>query len=179
MMKETPRILDLCTGSGCIGLAIAHRVKDARVTLADVSAEALAVARKNVSAQKLGGRVSCVRADALAEPPAFLGKFDMIVSNPPYITKMQMWELPDSVIRYEPRLALYGGQDGLDFYRSIADQYRLALKPGGYLCFEFGMGQGDAVCGILKENGYTILERTRDYNDRERAVLAQYGRKDD
>ena len=66
----------------------------------------------------------------------------------------------------------------LDFYRAIAKNYADALKPGGYLAFEFGMGQGDDVCRILEENGYTVLERTRDYNDRERAVLARYGRKE-
>ena len=74
--------------------------------------------------------------------------------------------------------ALFGGEDGLDFYRAIAENFAPALKPGGFLCFEFGMGQGDDVCRILRDNGYTILERTRDYNDRERAVLAQYGRKE-
>ena len=177
-LNETPRILDLCTGSGCIGLAIAHRVKDARVTLADISPEAMAVAKKNISSQKLSGRVSCVSADALEEPKPFLGKFDLIVSNPPYITTQEMIQLPDSVRNFEPHLALHGGDDGLDFYRSIAQKYAKALKPGGYLCFEFGMGQGDAVCRILEENGYTILERSRDYNNIERAVLAQLSRKD-
>lgn len=177
-LDQGPRILDLCTGSGCIGLAIAQRVKDARVTLGDISKEALAVAKKNVTAQKLSGRVSCVQTDALGYPAPFLGKFDMIVSNPPYITAQEMQKLPHSVKDFEPHLALYGGEDGLDFYRSIASRYRQSIKPGGYLCFEFGMGQGDAVCGILEENGYTILDRSRDYNDRERAVLAQYGRKE-
>ena len=178
-LQTAPRILDLCTGSGCIGLAIANKVSDARVTLADISPDALAVARQNVKLQKLSARVSCVRADALQPPTAFLGKFDMIVSNPPYITGAEMKELDSSVRDHEPHLALYGGEDGLDFYRSIAGNYAQALKPGGYLCLEFGMGQGDAVCGILERNGYTILERSRDYNDRERAVLAQYGRKED
>lgn len=178
-LNHDPRILDLCTGSGCIGLAIASRVKDARVTLADVSREALAVAKKNIVSNKLSARVSCVQADALSPAPGFLGKFDMIVSNPPYITGPEMAELDDSVKKYEPHLALFGGRDGLDFYRSIAAGYRSALKPGGYLCFEFGDGQGDDVCRILTENGYTILERTKDFNDRERAVLAQYGRKED
>ena len=177
-LDSSPRILDLCTGSGCIGLAIANRVKDARVTLADISQDAMATARKNIALQKLGGRVSCVKADALDKPSGFLGKFDMIVSNPPYITTEEMEQLPASVKDYEPHLALHGGTDGLDFYRSIAQNYAEALKPGGYLCFEFGMGQGDNVCRILEENGYTILERSRDYNDRERAVLAQYGRKE-
>ena len=177
-LQQDPRILDLCTGSGCIGLAVANRVKDAKVTLADVSREALAVAKKNVTATKLSARVSCVQANALEDPAPFLGKFDMIISNPPYITTREMQELPASVKDYEPHLALYGGEDGLDFYRSIADKYRAALKPGGYLCFEFGMGQGDAVCEILEQNGFVILERTKDFNEVERAVLAQYGRKE-
>lgn len=177
-LDRDPRILDLCTGSGCIGLAIAQHVKDARVTLADISKDALAVAKKNVIGQKLSGRVSCVSADALQQPPAFLGKFDMIVSNPPYITGKEMEALPDSVRCYEPHMALFGGEDGLDFYRAIAGNYRHALKPGGFLCLEFGMGQGNDICAILRENGYTILERTRDYHDIERAVLAQYGRKE-
>ena len=178
-LEKDPRILDLCTGSGCIGLAIANRVKDARVTLADISKEALAVAKSNVTAQKLSARVSCVQVDARESAPDFLGKFDMIVSNPPYVTGEEMEQLDHSVKDFEPHLALYGGEDGLDFYRSIAKNYRDILKPGGYLCFEFGKGQGDAVCDILQRNGFTILERTRDYNDIERAVLAQYNRKDD
>ncbi len=175
---QGPRILDLCTGSGCIGLAIASKIKDARVTLADISREALAVAKKNVAANHLSSRVSCVQANALQPPAAFLGKFDLIVSNPPYITSEEMLSLPDSVKNYEPHLALHGGSDGLDFYRSIIRNYTVALKAGGLLCFEFGMGQGDAVCALLQENGYTILERSRDYNERERACIAQYGRKE-
>ena len=173
-LEKDPRILDLCTGSGCIGLAIASRVKDARVTLADLSKDALAVAKKNIMGQHLSGRVRCIEANALETPSAFLGKFDMIVSNPPYITTAEMAELDGSVKDHEPHMALHGGDDGLEFYRAIAKNYTAALKPGGFLCFEFGMGQGDAVCTILEENGYTILERTRDYNQRERAVLAQW-----
>ena len=178
-LEQDPRILDLCCGSGCIGLAIASRVKDAKVTLADLSMEALAVAKENTGLNRLGGRVRCVQADAMQKAPAFLGKYDMIVSNPPYVTGAEMQALPHSVKDFEPEMALYGGEDGLDFYRAIVENYTPALKKGGFVCFEFGMGQGDDVCRILEENGYTILERTRDYNDRERAVLAQYGRKED
>lgn len=178
-LNQDPRVLDLCCGSGCIGLAVASRVKDARVTLADLSAEALTVAKRNMMQTKLSARVRCVQVNALEPAPAFLGKFDLIVSNPPYITGQEMEQLPLSVRNFEPHLALYGGEDGLDFYRSIAQNYSRALKPGGFLCFEFGMGQGDAVCQILEDNDYTILERARDFNDRERAVLAQYGRKED
>ncbi len=178
-LDQDPRILDLCTGSGCIGLAVANRVKDARVTLADISPEALSVAKKNVNRMNLSGRVQCLVVDALQKAPEFLGKFHMIVSNPPYIPSGEMEELPESVKNYEPLLALNGGADGLDFYRSIVKNFTSALRPKGYLCFEFGMGQGDDVCKILEEHGYTILERVRDFNDRERAVLAQYDRKEE
>lgn len=173
-LGEHPRILDLCTGSGCIGLAIAKRVPDAKVTLADISKAALGVAKANIMAHKLSGRVACCQTDALSSPAAFLGKFDMIVSNPPYITSEEMEQLPASVKDFEPHLALRGGDDGLNFYRNIAQQYRKVLKSGGYLCFEFGKGQGDAVCQILLENGFTILERKKDFNYIERAVIAQY-----
>ncbi len=177
-LRNDPRILDLCCGSGCIGLAIASRVSDAKVTLADLSREALAVAKENTALNKLSGRVRCVQADALQAPSAFLGKFDMIVSNPPYITAQEMTELPQSVAGHEPHMALFGGEDGLDFYRAIAKHAISALQPGGLLAFEYGDTQADAVCAILEENGYTILERTRDYNQRERAVIARYGRKE-
>ena len=173
-LDSNPRILDLCTGSGCIGLAIASRVKDAKVTLADLSREALAVAKKNVALHHMGGRVSCVQADAMAEPPAFLGMFDMIVSNPPYIDEKDMASLEVSVKDYEPHMALYGGPDGLDFYRSITEKYRHILKPGGYLCYEFGEEQGDDVCNILAANGFTVRQRVKDYCGTERAVIAQY-----
>ena len=108
-MEQDPRILDLCTGSGCIGLAIARKVKDARVTLADVSREALVVAKKNAAAMKLTGRVSCIQADARQDPSAFLGTFDLIVSNPPYVRSGDLAALQPSVRDYEPILALDGG----------------------------------------------------------------------
>ena len=176
-LNKDPRILDLCCGSGCIGLAVASRVKDARVTLADISKEALSIAKKNIARNKLGGRVSTFQVDARKAVPGFLGKFDLIVSNPPYVTAAEMNELPRSVDAFEPHLALYGGEDGLDFYRSIIQNFTPVLKPGGYLCFEFGMNMGDAVCTLLEESDYTIVERKKDYNDRERAVLAQHNGK--
>ena len=178
-LEQAPRILDLCTGSGCIGLAIASRVKDARVTLADISKDALAVAKRNVASAHMTGRVSCIQADAQSKAPAFLGKFDMIVSNPPYVTAAEMEELPLSVRDFEPHLALLGGEDGLDFYRAITENYKTALKDGGYLCYEFGEDQGDSICQILEKDGFTIIERAKDFNDRERAVIARYDRKDD
>lgn len=173
-LEQNPRILDLCAGSGCIGLAIAHRVKDARVTLGEISPGAIRVAKKNIADQKLSGRVNCMPVDALKPASKFLGVFDLIVSNPPYVTKAEMETLEPSVRDYEPHLALDGGEDGLDFYRAIVKNFTPALKPGGYMCFEFGMGQHDAVSAILEEHGYKILQMRRDSGDIIRAVLAQY-----
>lgn len=173
LLPQNPRILDLCAGSGCIGLAIASKVKDARVTLGELSKDAIRIAKKNIQDHHLSGRVSCIQLDALKEPPAFLGKYDLIVSNPPYITAGEMTRLAPSVRKYEPEMALYGGEDGLDFYRAIVKNYGKLLKPGKFLCFEFGMGQEDGVCAILQAYGYTPVQLVRDTGDRVRAVLAK------
>lgn len=173
VLPQNPRILDLCAGSGCIGLAIAHKVKDARVTLGELSPEAIRIAKKNIQDNHLSGRVSCLELDAMKEPPKFLGKYDLLVSNPPYITAQQMEELSPSVREYEPRMALYGGEDGLDFYRAIVKNYGPLIRPGGFICFEFGMGQEADVCHILMENGYQLVKLVRDSGERARAVLAQ------
>ncbi len=172
-LEQNPRILDLCTGSGCIGLAIARRVKDARVTLADVSQAALRVARRNIQSQRLSAHVTCVNVDVRKPAPDYLGTFDLIVSNPPYVTTAECETLDPSVRDFEPRLALDGGEDGLDFYRAIIKNYTPVLMPGGYLCFEFGMGQEDAVCRLLKRGGYEIIELRKDTAEITRAVLAR------
>ena len=172
-MPAGPRILDLCTGSGCIGLALAYKMKDARVTLCDLSPKALKIAKKNAADLHLGGRVTCFQADALRPAQAFLGKFDMIVSNPPYITAEEMTQLQRSVRDYEPHMALYGGVDGLTFYHAIVKNYESALKPGGFICFEFGMGQEDAVCRILREHNFVVLDLRKDSGGIVRAVSAQ------
>lgn len=177
-LEQNPRILDLCAGTGCIGLAIAHRVKDARVTLGELSPGAIRVAKKNIIDQKLSGRVSCMMVDVRKPASKFLGTFDMIVSNPPYVTRAEMAQLEHSVRDYEPHLALDGGEDGLDFYRSILKNYIPALKPDGYLCFEFGMGQENAVCAILEEHACKVIQLRQDSGDIIRAVLAQYKKED-
>ncbi len=174
-LDQNPRILDLGTGSGCIGLAVARRVPDAKVTLGDVSQAALRVAKKNVADLKLSGRVTCVPVDMKKPAAPFLGRFDLIVSNPPYVTTAEMDGLDVSVKDYEPRLALDGGEDGLDYYRAIAQNFTSALRPGGFLALEFGLGQENAVCSILEEAGYSILELKEDNSGIVRAVLARYG----
>lgn len=167
------RVLDLCTGTGCIGLAIASALPDVHVTLADVSAAALRVARGNAAQLHLSQRASCVPLDVRKPVPAFLGQYDLIVSNPPYITDAEMETLPDSVRRFEPALALCGGADGLVFYRAIAENFAPALKEGGFLCLEFGMGQEKAVCKILAENGFADCRLREDARGITRAVIAR------
>lgn len=177
-LEQDPRILDLCAGTGCIGLAIARKVKDARVTLADVSRGALAVAKRNIALQKLTGRVTCVQADALAPASSFLGSFDLIVSNPPYVRRDELERLEPSVRNFEPLMALDGGADGLAFYRQIVRNYAASLKPDGWLCFEFGLGQGEAVRRILVDGGFEVVEMKKDFRDIERAVLARKHREE-
>lgn len=167
------RVLDLCTGSGCIGLAIAHSVDSARVTLADVSESALRVARQNIANLRLKSRVTAFSVDALQKAPKFLGQFDLIVSNPPYVTTKEMAELPVSVWAYEPHLALEGGADGLDFYRAILRNFDAALRPGGTICLEFGLSQETAIEALLQDAGYEEITFRKDLRGVVRAVAAK------
>lgn len=172
-MDPPQRVLDLCTGSGCIGLAIAHAVPTARVTLADISPDALRLAKQNIADLKLTGRVSAFSGDVRKPAPKFWGQFDVIVSNPPYITAAEMEELDKSVRDYEPALALYGGEDGLDYYRAILENFSSALRPGGTLCLEFGWRQAQAVGELLRQARYQDLLFVKDSGNIVRAVSAK------
>ena len=168
------RVVDLCTGSGCIACSIASEYPAAHVVALDIAPEALALAGKNVEVLGLGNRVEVLESDLLgALDPGKKGTFDLIVSNPPYVTTAEMETLDPSVRDYEPHLALWGGDDGLDFYRAIVRNFTPALNPGGWLCFEFGMGQDAAVCDLLRRAGYEIAELKKDTADITRAVLAR------
>ena len=167
------RVLDLCTGSGCIGLAIAHSVDSARVTLADVSERALRVARQNIANLRLKSRVTAFSVDALQKAPKFLGQFDLIVSNPPYVTTKEMAELPVSVWAYELHLALEGGADGLDFYRAILQNFDAALRPGGTICLEFGLSQETAIEALLQNAGFEEITFRKDLRGVVRAAAAR------
>lgn len=176
--KACPVVLDLCTGTGCIGLALAAELPSASVTLADKSAAALRVAEENIERCGLQERVSATEADVLRPYSGSPAQYDVITANPPYITADEMRELPVSVGAYEPFMALYGGEDGLDFYRAIAVNYYDALKPGGCLCLEFGMGQENAVCAILLQAHYEVVKLKKDIHDITRAVIARTERKE-
>ena len=121
--RVSPRILDLCCGSGCIGIAAAHTVEDARVTAIDLSDGALHITRENARDLGVSSRLLTMKADVMHAPPRGLGQFDIIVSNPPYVTEDEMQMLDRSVADFEPHEALYGGEDGLDFYHAICDSW--------------------------------------------------------
>lgn len=163
------RILDLCTGSGCIGLAAASHLPGSEAVLCDLSPAALAVAEENIVRCGLAGRVRCMRADARQDPPAALCGFDLLVCNPPYIPAADIGGLDKTVRGFEPRMALDGGADGLDFYRDITRRWKGVLKPDGWIFYEVGIGQAEAVGSILAKNGF-FPKISRDTQDIARVV---------
>ena len=165
------RVLDLCAGSGCIGLAVASQVPQARVVLGEYSDAALKVCRQNIRRSGLSGRVVPIQADAREKPERALGEFQCIVSNPPYIPHDDIAGLDTSVKDYEPHLALDGGEDGLDFYQTISGKWKDALVPGGRLYFEVGIGQADSVLRIMRAQGFGDIQVVKDLHGIPRVVF--------
>ena len=174
-LKDLPacRVLDLCAGSGCIGLAIAANVPGARVLLGELSEPAVRVCRQNIRRNQLSGRVSVMTLNALEDPPAAVGEFDCVVSNPPYIPSGDMEELDHSVKDFEPRMALDGGSDGYTFYQAIVRRWRRVIKPGGRLWFEVGIGQADTVLRLMRSQGFGDLEILPDDQNIPRVVFGR------
>lgn len=168
--KEAPIMLDVCTGSGAIALALQHYKPKASVYAGDLSGEALNIAAQNN--QRCGLQVQ-FRQGNLLEPFADLtGRLDLLASNPPYITTQEMGELPGDVLQ-EPRLALWGGEDGLYFYRKITAAAVTMLKPGGWLIYEIGWMQGEAVQKLLDDAGFVKTEIIKDWQGLDRVVCGQ------
>ena len=168
--KEAPIMLDVCTGSGAIALALQHYKPKASVYAGDLSGEALNIAAQNN--QRCGLQVQ-FRQGNLLEPFADLtGRLDLLASNPPYITTQEMGELPGDVLQ-EPRLALWGGEDGLYFYRKITAAAVTMLKPGGWLIYEIGWMQGEAVQKLLDGAGFVKTEIIKDWQGLDRVVCGQ------
>ena len=168
---EKARVLDLCAGSGCVGLAIASQVKTCHVVLGEIDEGALRICRQNTRRNALTTQVLPYQMDALAKPPMNLGEFDCIVCNPPYIPDGDIAGLDVSVREYEPLLALRGGADGLDFYRAICDKWRDRLRTGGRLYFEVGIGQADAVLRLMRGVGFGDIQVVPDANAIPRVVF--------
>ena len=168
--KMDARILDLCAGSGCVGCAIAHKLHASRVVMIDNSRAALTVCRRNVALNTLGARVTCIEADIFDSPPMLVGSFDLVAMNPPYIPSPDILGLPASVRDFEPRAALDGGEDGLDYYRAFLKNWKAILREGGSAIFEVGIGQAGAVVQLLRQGGFVRVESYRDLNGVERVV---------
>ena len=168
--KEGMALLDMCTGSGCILISILKNVQKVRGTGVDLSAAALEVAREN--AQKLQTEAEFIQSDLFEQVE---GKYDMLVSNPPYIQTQVIEELMPEVREHEPRLALDGMADGLYYYRSILSQCREYLNPGADLLFEIGADQGEAVSGLLLKAGFTGIQVVKDLAGLDRVVLGKLG----
>ncbi len=171
-MRRSPepcRVLDLCTGSGCIGVSVKLLCPQAQVVLSDVSEGALAVAGEN--ARRLGAPAELVQGDLFENVQ---GTFDYILSNPPYIPSKVIDGLMPEVRDHEPRLALDGTEDGLHFYRRIVREATKRLRPGGRLLFEIGQEQGEALLSLLQEAGYEETAIRQDLAGLDRIAVGRW-----
>lgn len=176
---KAPRILDLCTGSGCILISILSRRVDARGTGTDIMEEALKVAEENGRRLLTGDRAFWVKSDTFSAD-IFQEKngnipveYDMLISNPPYIPTGEIDALMEEVRLHDPREALDGGRDGLRFYRAITAEASRYIRNGGWLLYEIGCDQGEAVSGLLRRYGFKRVEVKKDLSGLDRVVLGQ------
>lgn len=166
--KGSVRILDLGTGTGAIALALLAQLPEAVATATDLSEEALETARRNAEALGMANRFTLVRSDWFA---GVAGRFDLIVSNPPYVDADEMSQLAREVRDHDPHLALSGGHDGLDAYRAIALGAAAHLVPGGAVAVEIGHRQKAAVTALFEEKGFRLAAAAKDLGRRDRALL--------
>jgi len=171
--SEGKSVLDMCTGSGCIAISIALFGKPSKVAASDISEKALEVARENAKSLK-AGEISFIQGDMFEN---VTDKFDIIVSNPPYIETKVIDELMPEVRDYIPRLALDGDIDGLKFYRIISKEAVKKLNKNGRIFYEIGYNQSRAVASILLENGFTDVKIMKDYSGLDRIVMAKLDEK--
>ncbi len=173
MRKHPARILDIGTGSGCIALSLAQELPEARVLAVDISSEALALAKENAALNDL--HLSFQTIDILSSLPKIESRFDLVVSNPPYIAPAEKPFLQQEVREYDPELALFDQADGLTFYRRFADILPDLLTPGGQFLFEFGgKSQEQNILAIFADKGYHDLEIIQDYNGDPRVICGRY-----
>ena len=171
---ESVTALDLCTGSGCIAIALAAKCPSATVVATDISAEALSLARQNATANGVAERIEFSAGDGFtALAAAATRAFDLIASNPPYIPSGEIATLDPEVRDFDPRLALDGGDDGLSFYRRLAAAAAQFLRPAGKIMLEFGDGQADAIKNIFESEKWIVEAVLADYSHRARILVAR------
>lgn len=171
---ESVTALDLCTGSGCIAIALAAKCPPAKVVATDISAEALTLARQNANGNGVAERIEFLAGDGFAAlATAATRAFDLIASNPPYIPSAEIAALDPEVRDFDPRLALDGGDDGLVFYRRLAAGAAEFLKPAGKIMVEFGDGQADAIKNIFESEKWIVEAVREDYSHRARILVAR------
>ena len=189
--SEQSTALDFCTGSGCLAIAIAAKCPKAKIVATDISAEALALAQENAARNQLAEQIEFLAGDGFAALPVVgqaaclsssamhptgnlpVPLFDLIVSNPPYIPSAEIDALEPEVRDFDPRLALDGGADGLDFYRMVAGQAKAFLKPAGKIMVEFGDGQAAAIKTIFTGEKWIVEAVREDYSQRARILVAR------
>jgi len=169
-VMDEPLVADYCAGSGAISVAVAKHRPSARVWAVELSDDAIDYLNDNIALNGCGDRITVIKGDVRGELD--LPELDVIVSNPPYVTADEMKELPPQVM-CEPEMALFGGEDGLDFYKAISERALSNLKSGGWLVFEAGWRQAGQVSDILRQNGYTNVSVRRDLCGVERCIYAQ------
>ena len=170
---QAPKVLDLCAGTGCLGLGVKRFCPEADVTCVEKSPEAFRYLKKNAASALKQGTARAVEGDLFTYWQGLPeGELDLIVSNPPYLTAAEMQQLQPEVAR-EPAMALEAGEDGLVFYRALAEHYQNALRPGGALALEIGWQQRDAVTALLAANGWVDIACRKDYGGNDRCILAR------
>jgi len=168
-------VCDLCTGCGCIAIAIAENCSEAKIIATDISDAALNIAAKNIEIHNLKNRITLLCGNLFEPivPQLDVDKFDLIVCNPPYVSTSEFEKLDKCVKDYEPRLALFAGDDGLDVYRRIIDEADRLLRPDGALILEIGYAQGPAIKELLEKTGaFAEIKVERDFNDNDRIATA-------
>lgn len=168
---KTPQILDLGTGSGVLAITLLAEIKDARAQATDISSEALFEAQENAVRNDVQNRISFMQSDWLTKVG---GTYELIISNPPYIDAAAMKTLSKEVLDYDPHIALYGGEDGLEPYRIIARDTPAHLKPSGWLVLEIGYDQGVTVPDILRGAGFANISVHDDLGGQPRCICAQF-----
>lgn len=170
---QAPKVLDLCAGTGCLGLGVKRFCPEADVTCVEKSPEAFRYLKKNAASALKQGTARAVEGDLFTYWQGLPeGELDLIVSNPPYLTAAEMQQLQPEVAR-EPAMALEAGEDGLVFYRALAEHYQNALRPGGALALEIGWQQREAVTALLAANGWVDIACRKDYGGNDRCILAR------